>query len=117
MGFFRGQPQFSSDNYFSITVLLTGAFHGSLFNSRPDLREFAATRLDFSVVPRNILGLIGSRIGSACLRLQLAHVVGINFQRLLPWHVEGFLFDKGVLDVLRLRSLRKDGTVVKGALS
>lgn len=46
------------------------------------------------------------------LSFERAHVFRVYLQRLLPRHIEGLLFDKGVLNVLRLRCLRKDWVVV-----
>src|SRR5271170_3884439 len=52
---------------------------------------------------------------SALRHPKVTQIVCIDLQGLLPGHVESLLFDKGVLDVLRLCGLRKDGAVVDGA--
>src|SRR6202021_3922801 len=52
---------------------------------------------------------------SSWLHLKVAHIVGIHFQRFLPWHIERLLLNKRVLDVLRLRRLCKDRAGVYSA--
>lgn len=51
------------------------------------------------------------------LSFEGAHVFRVYLQRFLPRHIEGLLLDKGVLDALCLRCLRKDWVVIDSTLA